>query len=124
MWRTRLLNACVLGLARTHQLQPEWDRVRLLNVLLSHIWCLQEMEKIGNQRFVVVYFNADTHMGLFPNNTFFLDAHSALRPSHRRQMKVGHCSLCQHVHVHLRGSPAAMSMLLQLHPCRAGILPS
>ncbi|CAL5220902.1 g2996 [Coccomyxa viridis] len=53
--------------------------------LLLHV--VNEMEKIGNQRFVVVYFNADTHMGLFPNNTFFLDAHSALRPSHRRQMK-------------------------------------
>ena len=48
------------------------------------------MEKIGSQRFVVVYFSADTPLGLFPNNTFFLDAHSALRPSHRRQMKVGH----------------------------------
>ncbi len=55
------------------------------------------MEKIGNQRFVVVYFNADTHMGLFPNNTFFLDAHSALRPSHRRQMKVNCSSPCHYV---------------------------
>ena len=53
---------------------------------------MQEMEKIGNQRFAVVYFNADTSLGLFPSNTFFLDAHSALRPSHRRQMKVGRSS--------------------------------
>ena len=58
---------------------------------------MQEMEKIGNRRFVVVYFSADTHLGLFPNNTFFLDAHSALRASHRRQMKVRYClsvSMC------------------------------
>ena len=40
---------------------------------------------------MVVYFSADTPLGLFPSNTFFLDAHSALRPSHRRQMKVDHC---------------------------------
>ena len=49
---------------------------------------MQEMEKIGARRYVVVYFNADTPLGVFPNNTFFLDAHSALHPSHRRQMKV------------------------------------
>ncbi len=50
--------------------------------------CVQEMEKIGTRRYVVVYFSADTPLGVFPNNTFFLDAHSALHPSHRRQMKV------------------------------------
>ena len=52
------------------------------------------MEKVGTRRFVVVYFNADTRLGLLPNNTFFLDAHSALRPSHRRQMKVKHQPCC------------------------------
>ncbi len=50
---------------------------------------MQEMEKIGTRPYVVVYFNADTPLGLFPHNTFFLDAHSALHSQHRRQMKVG-----------------------------------
>ena len=66
------------------------------------------MEKIGNRRYVVVYFNADTPLGLFPNNTFFLDAHSALHPNHRQQMKVGYRSFCHNVHPFV---------IRYLHPC-------
>lgn len=58
------------------------------------------MEKIGTRPYVVVYYNADNPLGLFPNNSFFLDAHSALHPHHRRQMKVGRM---QEYHVILHG---------------------
>lgn len=62
---------------------------------------MQEMEKIGTRRYVVVYFNADTPLGLFPHNTFFLDAHSALHSQHRRQMKVEILSTAScHLYVH------------------------
>ena len=61
----------------------------------------QEMEKIGTRRYVVVYYNADTPLGLFPHNTFFLDAHSALHSQHRRQMKVGILSSAScHLYMH------------------------
>lgn len=48
----------------------------------------QEMESLGSQPFVVVYFNADAELAVVPSNTFFLDVHSALSPNHRRQLKV------------------------------------
>ena len=43
---------------------------------------------MGNAPFVVVYFNADAELGVLPSNSFFLDVHSALRPAHRRQLRV------------------------------------
>jgi hypothetical protein len=46
------------------------------------------MEKVGNDPFVVVYFNADAELGVLPSNAFFLDCHCALRPAHRRQLRV------------------------------------
>lgn len=42
---------------------------------------------MGSQPYSVVYFNADADLALIPDNSFFLDAHSALNPSHRRQLK-------------------------------------
>lgn len=53
----------------------------------TYVCCKQEMEKIGSQRYVVVYFNADADLALIPEPSFCLDAHSALAPSHRRQLK-------------------------------------
>lgn len=46
------------------------------------------MEKVGSRPYVVVYFNADADLAIIPEPSFFLDAHSALAPSHRRQLKV------------------------------------
>lgn len=46
------------------------------------------MEKVGSRPYVVVYFNADAELAMIPEPSFFLDAHSALAPSHRRQLKV------------------------------------
>ena len=46
------------------------------------------MEKVGTRPYVVVYFNADADLAIIPEPSFFLDAHSALAPSHRRQLKV------------------------------------
>ena len=43
---------------------------------------------MGNAPYVVVYYNADAQLGVLPNNAFFLDCHCALRPSHRRQLRV------------------------------------
>lgn len=57
----------------------------------EHLHPVQEMEKVGPQPYVVVYYNADAELGLLPNNAFFLDVHCALRPSHRRQLKARPC---------------------------------
>ncbi|CAL8472260.1 g11802 [Coccomyxa elongata] len=73
--------------------------------LLLHI--VKEMEKIGSQRYVVVYFNADADLALIPEPSFFLDAHSALAPSHRRQLKAFHA-------VHSNRLLRAWIMLLRL----------
>ncbi|KAK9905492.1 hypothetical protein WJX75_000893 [Coccomyxa subellipsoidea] len=53
--------------------------------LLLHV--VKEMEKVGSRPYVVVYFNADADLAIIPEPSFFLDAHSALAPSHRRQLK-------------------------------------
>lgn len=65
---------------------------------------------MGNDPFVVVYFNADAELGVLPSNAFFLDCHCALRPSHRRQLRVRKSLGCIALHAAAKSAPA-------LHAC-------
>jgi hypothetical protein len=67
---------------------------------------LQEMEKVGQKPYVIVYFHADTRLGAVPDTDFFSGVHSALLPCHRRTLKVdspfqGNLAFRSHVMVSL-----------------------
>lgn len=56
--------------------------------LLLH--CVQELDKIGNRPFVVLYFNASAPLSLLPDTVFFTELHAALDPRHRHLLHAGY----------------------------------